>query len=69
MGKRLTFYAADNFSSTHGRHTWKMGLEIRQYHQVKYKTWEAGGNISFAKGQVNVRRDRQRHFEAAGLGV
>jgi len=44
-------YAADNVVYAHGRHTWKMGLEVRQYHEVKYQTWGAGGNFSFADGR------------------
>ena len=43
-------YIADNFTLTRGRHTWKMGLEIRQYHELKYQTWGAGGNIGFSDG-------------------
>ena len=47
-------YIADNFSVTHGRHTWKMGLEIRQYHELKYQTWGAGCNVGFGDYNVNV---------------
>ena len=43
-------YVADNFTWTRGRHTWKMGLEIRQYHELKYQTWGAGGNVGFSDG-------------------
>jgi hypothetical protein len=44
-------YIADNFSITRGRHTVKMGLEIRQYHELKYQTWGAGGNYGFSDGR------------------
>lgn len=47
-------YIADNFTLNKGRHTVKMGLEIRQYHEVKYQTWGAGGNLSFSDSNVNV---------------
>src|ERR1035437_4353803 len=46
-----SIYVADNFSITRGRHTVKMGLEIRQYHELKYQTWGAGGNYGFADGR------------------
>jgi Carboxypeptidase regulatory-like domain len=47
-------YVADNFTLNKGRHTVKMGLEIRQYHEVKYQTWGAGGNVGFSDANVNV---------------
>jgi hypothetical protein len=47
-------YVADNVSLTVGRHTLKMGFEVRQYHELKYQTWGAGANIGFGDG----RQDR-----------
>jgi len=47
-------YVADNFTWSKGRHTVKMGLEIRQYHETKYQTWGAGGNVGFSDSNVNV---------------
>jgi hypothetical protein len=42
----------DNFTAVKGRHTLKMGLEIRQYHETKYQTWGAGGNINYSDGNA-----------------
>ncbi len=47
-------YIADNLTLLKGRHTVRMGLEVRQYHEVKYQTWGAGGNIWFNDSSVNV---------------
>ncbi len=44
-------YIADNFIITHGRHTWKMGLELRQYHEKQDQTFTSGGNYGFADGR------------------
>jgi hypothetical protein len=47
-------YVADNFTIAKGRHTVKMGLEIRSYHETKYQTWGAGANLWFSDSNVNV---------------
>lgn len=47
-----SFYAVDNLTIMRGRHTFKMGVEIRQYHELKYQTWGGGANIGFGDGRT-----------------
>jgi hypothetical protein len=47
-------YFADNFSVTRGRHTWKMGVEVRKYHELKYQTWGAGAGIDFGDWNLGL---------------
>jgi hypothetical protein len=54
MMTQNSVYVADNFSVNKGRHSIKMGVEIRQYHEVKYQTWGAGAGISYNDSNVNV---------------
>jgi hypothetical protein len=42
-----SWYIADNFTLTKGRHTLKAGVEIRHYRSISYATWGAGASISF----------------------
>ena len=42
-----TWDITDNFTFTKGRHTFKAGLELRNYHEVFYQTYDAGGTVSF----------------------
>jgi hypothetical protein len=44
----------DNFTIIRGRHSFKMGVDIRQFHETKYQTWDAGGTINFSDGNGNV---------------
>lgn len=48
------WHVADNFSWIKGRHTVKMGVEIRYYHEVKNQTSNAGGVIVFADGRQSL---------------
>ena len=43
-----TWDITDNFTFTKGRHTIKAGLELRNYHEVFYQTYDAGGTASFS---------------------
>ena len=49
--KQNSVYVADNFTLTRGRHTVKMGLEVRTYHELKYQTWGAGAVVGFGDGR------------------
>lgn len=44
----------DNFTIIKGKHTFKMGIDLRQFHETKYQTWGAGGTIGFSDGNKNV---------------
>ena len=47
-----SIYIADNYTITHGRHTWKMGLEIRQYHEHRTRlSLPAGTSVSRTAGK------------------
>jgi Carboxypeptidase regulatory-like domain len=48
------FSFADNFTWVKGRNTIKMGVQFRHFHELKYQTWGAGGNLSFSDSNVNV---------------
>jgi hypothetical protein len=52
---------SDNFTLTKGRHTVKMGLEIRNYHELFQQTWGAGAGVSFSDSNVN--------YGATGNGI
>jgi hypothetical protein len=52
--KQNSYYIVDNVTVIRGRHTWKMGMEVRQYHETKYQTWGAGGNLSFADARQTL---------------
>ncbi len=56
-----SFYLVDNLTVMRGRHTMKMGVEVRQYHELKYQTWGGGANIGFLGWPHRVRRYRQWH--------
>lgn len=42
-----TWDIVDNFTWTKGRHTFKAGLELRNFHELFDQTWGAGGNAGF----------------------
>ena len=49
-----SWYVADNFTKTKGRHTIKAGVEIRHYREVFYQTWGSGADIGFWDSNINV---------------
>jgi hypothetical protein len=48
-----TWDITDNFTWTKGRHTFKTGLELRNFHEVFNQTWGAGADVSFSDSNVS----------------
>ena len=48
-----TWDITDNFTWTKGRHTFKAGLELRNFHEVFSQTWGAGADVSFQDSNSN----------------
>lgn len=44
----FTWDITDNFSWSKGRHTFKAGLELRNYHELFQQTYDAGADVSFS---------------------
>jgi len=56
-----TWDITDNFTWTKGRHTFKTGLELRNYHETFIQDWDAGGTVGFA--------DSDNVFGGTGNGI